>query len=115
MNYNLIIYFSIIIGFIFHFETHRKSFLGANINFIKFINILSFLSMLSSTIFLIYYGYKSKWYLPILLFVLSSIIGGIIGGIISASFGNRSGKVILSFIGVIAIPICLYFLFNSII
>lgn len=60
--------------------------------------------------FLIYFGYVTQWYSPLILLLIGAIIGGIIFAILDVILG-RNPMILISYIG---IPISAYFLFTLI-
>lgn len=122
MNTSLIICYSLILLFIVNSEYYSRLYLeqnfGRKIPLVSFLQFYTYLTIISSIIYLFYFGYKTSWYLPIGLLVICSLIGGIVSGlIINIAKGFESGFILIasfSFLGIVYVPVCFYFLLNLI-
>lgn len=110
MPVSLIVSFIVFFGFVNTHQRHIRAFQGSSQRFYIFLNIYFIASCLLGLGFLVYYGYCTSWYLPIILFFVSGIIGGIIFGILDGVVGSLQ----ISVLGFIGVPISSYFMFTSI-
>jgi hypothetical protein len=105
----LILWSVLFFGFVNTHGRQIKSFRGRSRTFLIFLNIYFIVSYVFGLSFLIYYGYVSKWYLPIILFAVVSTIGGVLFAVLDRMFGELA----LSFVGVAGIPVSGYFMVAS--
>lgn len=109
MPFLLIVATTILIGFVNTHQRHWKYFNGASKNYELALSISTLLGLMAIFTMLVFYGYQTSWYLPVILFVISSIFAGIFFGILDATVG----LLILSPVGFIAWPAaatCMYFI-----
>lgn len=87
--------------FLLSMKSHYDNFRGASFIFRSILGIITTLGSISLVVFLIALGYYFKWWSPIALFVLMYFLGGKLSGIISVFIPDY----VLSFIGILVIPI----------
>lgn len=105
----LVISYLIFSFFHFYQLKHIKNFQGASQIFRLILSLFGFLCMIFMYAFLIYLGYKTIWYYPIILF-----IGGItikfIYSFIESKFQIKDYQFIFSLSGFVIIPITIFFM-----
>lgn len=104
-----IIYYCFFGIFVYYQQLHVKNFMGASAIFQFILTIFAFAGMITGLVFLIIYGIKVIWWAPIILLIISvsfTFIGVLIEKLI--------GKLTISMLGFIAIPILSILMFKSI-
>jgi len=111
MPLSLVIAYLAFFGFLNTHQRHSSRFEGASQIYHLALNISLFLGVLVGLGLLIYYGYLTTWYWPIVLFLIGSLIGGLIFGLLDVSFG----LLIMSLVSFPGWPISAYIMYRIII
>lgn len=98
--------------FAFYQQLHLKNFRGASQGFGLVLNLSAFAAMMTGFVFLVYYGWTVRWYLPILLFAISLIVQ-LIWFAIEVSLRIRDLPFILSLLGFIIWPAAAVVMFRA--
>jgi len=111
MPLSLVIIYLAFFGFLNTHQRHYSRFQGASQTFHLALLISVSLGCLVGLGLLIYYGYLTTWYLPIVLFFVGSLIGGLIFGLLDVTFG----LLIMSLVSFPGWPISAYIMYRIII
>jgi len=104
-----IIYFSIYSLFSFYLQLHVKEFKGESEIFRFILSIFSLLVIITGISFLVYLGFQTVWWFPLLLFSWSFIFK-----FFGISLEKIINKSILSLLGFVICPVLAILMFNSI-
>jgi hypothetical protein len=104
MPISLVVAYVIFSTFAFYQTLHLKHFRGASATFEFILGLSAFAAMICGFIFLVYYGWTVRWYLPLLLVLLSLILQTVWFGI-EAFLRVRELPAIISLLGFFVWPI----------
>ena len=99
--------------FAYYQSLHATNFRGASKGFWFILSLSASVAMICGLVFLVYYGWNVRWYLPILLFVLGLVVKAVWFAV-EASLKNRDLPFLLSLVGFVAWPIAAVFMFRSV-
>lgn len=110
MPLSLVIAYLAFFGFLNTHQRHSSRFEGASQIYHLALNISLLIGVLVGLGLLIYYGYLTAWYWPIVLFLTGSLIGGLIFGL----FDVTLGLLIMSLVSFPGWPISAYIMYRII-
>ena len=93
----LIISFILMFGFVNTHQRHVKDFQGANLNHLFFLNISFIAGLITGIGLLIFYGFMTAWYWPVLLAAIAATGGSLFFGFLDAQTGQRGLSVVSFF------------------
>lgn len=109
---SLILSYSLYSFFLFYQQLHLKNFQGASQAFGLTLGVFAFAGMLFGLGFLLYYGYKVSWLQAGVLFLLAFVIK-VVWFFIEAKAGLRNFARVFSIGGFVALPVCGYFMWTT--
>lgn len=98
MPFSLVVVYITFFGFLNTHQRHSARFEGASEIYHLALNISLLLGVIVGICLLIYYGYLTVWYWPIVLFLIGSSIGGLIFALLDVALGMLVMSLI-SFLG----------------
>ncbi|MCB2182229.1 MAG: hypothetical protein KQH63_09405 [Desulfobulbaceae bacterium] len=108
MPLSLVITYIAFFGFLNTHQRHSARFEGASQTYHLALNISLILGVLVGLSLMIYYGYLTVWYWPIVLFLLGSLIGGLLFGLLDVTIG----LLIMSLLSFAGWPISAYVMYR---
>ena len=100
--------YCVFFSFIFFQWRHLKYFEGASQVFLQLLTWAVFLGMTILVAYLIYYGFITIWWAPLVIFFIGLIVNTFIGGMLLGMMGLHS----LSLLGFMVWPVCAYYMFT---
>jgi len=91
---------------------HAADFRGASKNFLNLISIVGLIGAIGFLGILIALGFQTYWYVPFVVAIGGFIVATIVKSIILRIIGYKN-LFVLSLLGVIGIPLSLYFILNK--
>ncbi len=87
MPWSLVLAFTGFMGFANTHQRHARNFNGSSKKVLLALHVSTLLATIFCIGFLVYYGFASKWYLPLVLLAMSSVLGGVLFAVLDRSLG----------------------------